>query len=295
MPRLVKSLVLLAAAAHLAAGPLTYATPSFALTGNVTLPQPYVSRAFDAVLLPIDSNVRAVFALNAADQGVLVLAVEPGGVADSQGIVPGDVLYEIRGHKIVSPIELDEVAYYWINQGIFDFGFDYYRAGVLATASALITLELYEAVIDISTVSSWEAWSVETSFSYEEFYAEYSEELTESYESSETIIEETATSEEFAEEITSEDEADAADDTDADDDGVDDAEDTDDDGDGVGDAEDTDDDGEGVDDSDDTEDAGDDSADEDTGEDDSGDDEGAEDDGGDDDGGDEGGDEGGEE
>jgi hypothetical protein len=204
MPKLSKSLVLLAAATHIAAAPLTFSTPAYALKGDVTLPEPYVSRAFDAVLLPIDSTVRTVFALNAADQGVLVLAVQPGGVADSQGIEPGDVLYEIRGHKVVNPIELDEIAYYWITQGVFDFGFDYYRAGVLTIASAVITLELYEEVVDITTVSSWESWTVETSFSYEEFYAEYSEELTESYESSEIAVEETVTSEEFAEEVTEE-------------------------------------------------------------------------------------------
>lgn len=287
MPKIAKSLVLLAAAAHIAAAPLTLSTTAFALTGNVTLPEPYVSRALDAVLLPINGDVRKVFALDAKDQGVLVLSVQPDGVADSQGIKPGDVLYEIRGHKIDSPIELDEIAYYWITQGVFDFGFDYYRAGVLTTASALITLELYEQVVDIATISSWEAWSVETSFSYEEFYAEYSEELTESYESSETTIEETVTSEEFAQEISEEESSETSDDTDADDDGVDDAEDAD----GVDDASDTDDDGDGVDDAADADDAGNDSVEDDSAEDDSAEDDSAEDDGGEDDAGDEGGDE----
>ncbi|MET3927360.1 PDZ domain-containing protein [Devosia sp. 2618] len=231
----------MAAATHLAATPLMYSTPSYALTGDVALPSPYVSRAFDAVLLPIDSNVIAAFDLDASSTGVLVLATEPGGVADSQGVEPGDVISSVRGHKISDPIELDEVVYYWIVKGSTDFNFDFYRAGTLQSAYAVITLALYETVIDIASVASWQSWSVSTSFSYAEFYEEYSVELTESYESSETIIEETITSEEFSEEVseestedeitddqTDEDEADDASD-DADDDSSDDSDDGDDD------------------------------------------------------------------
>lgn len=257
MKKFAKVLVLAAASAHLAVAPLAYSTPSFAQSGDVALPAPYISHALDAVLLPVDDAVRSAFGLDAAEQGVLVLAVAPGGIADSQGIEPGDVITQVQGHTIADPIDLDEIVYYWILQGNFDFAFDYYRAGVLSSVMATITLELYETVIDVATISSWSAWSVE-GFSYEEFYEEYSVELTESYESSETLIEETVTSEEYSEEFSTETE-DVTEDSDGD--GIDDAEDTDDDGDGVDDA--------------------------DEGDDDAGDD-GSEDDGGDDEGGDDG-------
>ena len=254
MHKFAKVLVLTAAAVHLAAAPIAYSTPSYALVGDVTLPAPYISRALDAVLLPIDDAVRSAFALAADDTGVLVIATEPGGVADSQGILPGDVISKVRGHAIVSPIDLDEVVYYWILQNDFDFGFDYYRDGVLAATLFTITLDLYESSFDMASVSSWSSWTTETSFSYEEFYEEYSVEMTESYESSEFLIEETVSSEEYAAELTSEAADDAAD---SDGDGIDDAEDADDDGDGVDDAEDTDDDGDGVDDTDEADDGGD--------------------------------------
>ena len=257
MLKFAKVLVLAAAATHLAVAPLAYSTSAYALTGDVTLPSPYVSRALDAVLLPIDDIVRDTFALDPADQGVLVLATEPGGVADSLGLEPGDVISSVHGHKITDPIELDEVVYYWILQGDFDFAFDFYRAGVLSNASWVITLELYEAAVDMTSVASWTSWSVETSFSYEEFYEEYSVELTESYESSETLIEETVTSEEFSDEISSEESEDITDE-DSDGDGIMDSEDGDDDGDGIDDAEDGDDDGDGMDDADEGDDAGDD-------------------------------------
>lgn len=249
MLKFAKVLVLAAAATHLAVAPLAYSTSAYALTGDVTLPSPYVSRALDAVLLPIDDTVRDTFALDPADQGVLVLATEPGGVADSLGLEPGDVISSVHGHKITDPIELDEVVYYWILQGDFDFAFDFYRAGVLSNASWVITLELYEAAVDMTSVASWTSWSVETSFSYEEFYEEYSVELTESYESSETLIEETVTSEEFSDEISSEESEDITDE-DSDGDGIMDSEDGDDDGDGIDDAGDGDDDGDGMDDAD---------------------------------------------
>lgn len=285
MLKFAKSLVIVASAAHLAVAPLAYSTSAYALAGDITLPPPYVSRAFDAVLIPIDNTVRTVFGLSATDQGVLVLATEPGGVADSQGILPGDVIYQVRGKKIVNPIDLDEVVYYWLLQNDYDFGFDYYRDGAIYSAAATITLELYETVIDVTTISSWSSWSTQTSFSYSEYYEEYSSEIVESYESSETTIEETVTSEEYAEEAIAEDASDdSVDDADSADDGIDDSENTDDNGDGVDDSED---DG-SVDDG--AEDDGSDDASENDGSDDDGGDDGSEDDGADE-GGDEGGDE----
>lgn len=202
MHKAIRPLMLLATAAHLSVAPLATASHALAAAPK-DMPAPYVSRAFDAVLLPINAAVRDAFAIDAKVDGVLVLATEPGGIADSQGVEPGDVISEIKGHKVLDPIDLDEVVYYWIQKDSYDFGFDYYRAGVLATAEAVITLELYEESLDVTTISSWEAVSVE-SFSYSEYTEEYSEEVTESYESSEALVEETASSEEFSEEATEE-------------------------------------------------------------------------------------------
>lgn len=217
----LRVLLLLGAAAHLSVLPMAPIVSAYA---QQMLPAPYVSRAFDAVLMPIDGAVRSAFDLDRSVEGVLVLAVQPGGVADQQGVEPGDVIYEVKGRRITTPISLDEVVYYWLQQGLFDFGFDYYRAGVLSSASAYITLELYQEVIEITEITSWSVWSYEE-FSFEEYYEEYSEELIESYESSEELIEETVSSEEFSAEISEEDdidyaaEDDAAEDDAAEDDG----------------------------------------------------------------------------
>ncbi len=88
------------------------------------LPAPYVSRALGAVLIPVDDAVRNAFGLAADEKGVLVLAVAPEGVAFAAGIEPGDVIGTAHGWAVTDPILLDEIVYYWIQQGKFDFGFD---------------------------------------------------------------------------------------------------------------------------------------------------------------------------
>lgn len=280
MGKFPRSLRGVAVAALLAAAPISFAGSAYALKGDVKLPAPYLSRALDAVLLPIDATVRKVFRLGAKEEGVLVLSVEPGGVADKKGLEPGDVISNIKGHKVRNPIDVDTVVYYWLTHDGFDFLIDYYRAGTYYNLLTDITLDLFNAAFDMGSIASWQAWSTETSFTYSEFYSEYSETIVSSYESSETIIQETASSEDFAAQLTNEakdtdrdgtldgadtdddndgieDTADADDDgdgveepADADDDGIPDGEDMDADNDGVDDADDTDDDNDGVDDSD---------------------------------------------
>lgn len=186
------------------------------------LPSPYVSRALDAVLLPIDDAAASAFGLGPDAFGVLVLATQPGGWADAVGIVPGDVIETVQTRPIADPIQIDEIVLYWLSQGTSDFAFDIWRDGALAYSSWTITEDSYYEVIEVTTISSWSSYSYE-SFSYDQWYSEYSETISESYFSSETIIEETITSEEFTSEVTSEEtvteetvtEGDATDDMDA--------------------------------------------------------------------------------
>jgi hypothetical protein len=215
------------------------------------------------VLIPVNSDTIAAFGLAADESGVLVLVIQPGGVAENAGIAAGYVISMVHGKAVTDPITLDEILYYWISKDATDFTFDAYRAGASLSSNAKITKDNWVEVIDITTVATWTAYSYE-SFSYSEFYSEYSSEMTESYASSETKIEESITSEEFTSEETTTEEtasdvtdaaaADAADegtdsnmDTDAD--GTPDAANTDYDNDGVADTEDSDDNGDGADDS----------------------------------------------
>ena len=155
--------------------PFAIATlPGLAAAG--TLPSPYVSRALDAVLIPVNADTIAAFGLAADETGVLVLATEPSGVADAAGFVPGDVISSVQGKAITDPILLDEIVYYWINNGIYDFGFDGWRAGAAQTVATVVTMEAWETVIDVTTIATWTAYSSE-SFIYSEYYSEYSEDF----------------------------------------------------------------------------------------------------------------------
>lgn len=168
-----------------------------------TLPAPYVSRALDAVLIPVDASVTAAFGLAPGSTGVLVLATQPGGLADSAGILPGDVIDFVRQKPVASPIDLDEIVYYWLMKGVFDFDFRGLRSGTDLVTETVITLESWETVIEVTEVTTWTSYSYE-SFSYEEYAVEYSEEIASSYEESSTLIEETVTSEDYATEMSSE-------------------------------------------------------------------------------------------
>lgn len=215
----LKSLALaVALSAPLAGAALLAPTAAVA---QATLPAPYVSRALQAVLMPVDDSVVAAFGLEAGSTGVLVVATDPSGLAASAGIEPGDVIDYIRGEAVLTPAELDEVVYYWIKQGQTDFKLDGKRGGQPLVLETVVTLEIWETVIDVTTVESWSSYSSE-SFSYSEYYSEYSEEMSASYESSESSVEEATSSEEFEADMQAEDEG-YTDDAEATDEGGDDA------------------------------------------------------------------------
>lgn len=174
---------------------------AFPASAQQTLPEPYVSRALDAVLIPVNNSVASVFGLPQTG-GLLVLATQPNGLADSVGLLPGDVIDAIDGRQFFDPIDLDKWVLFSLQSGISDFQFQGLSEGAAVAALITITLAAWEEIIDISSVASWSSYSSE-SFSYTEYYEEYSEELFVSYEESITIIEETVTSEEYSEEVES--------------------------------------------------------------------------------------------
>jgi hypothetical protein len=191
-----------AAVALTLAGPLTLAVatlPSVA-AAQEALPAPYLSHALDALLLPVDDSVRAAFGLLPEEAGVLVLAIAPGGLADSAGLIPGDVLSHVQGEAILTPADLDGLIWAWLQQGLTGFTFDGARAGTVLATDVVITLEAWEETVEIAEISTWT--SVED-FAYAEYSAEYSEEISASY--AEESFE--ATSETLSDETVVEDEA----------------------------------------------------------------------------------------
>jgi hypothetical protein len=183
-----KAATILSIATLMASTAIGVTSPAFALTGDVKLPEPYLSRALDAVLIPIDASVRKAFGLKPSETGVLIVSVEPGGTGDKQGFAAGDVISEVKGHSVTRPIEVDEVVYYWIEQNVYDFDYLRYHGGEMEYATGLIPREEYYETFDFGSIGGWTSWSMVTAFTYAEFYAEFSAAIVASYEAAEALI-----------------------------------------------------------------------------------------------------------
>lgn len=202
--------VALACALPVASGIVPAAVQSGAAMAQTMLPAPYLSHALDALLLPVDDSVRATFGLAPEDMGVFVLATAPGGLGEAAGLQPGDVLDYVQGTEILSPADLDAIIWNWLQQGISDYTFDGKRAGAAIATTTVITVEYWLETVDVTTISTWSSYSSE-SFSYEEYTAEYSEEISASYEESsfeeEAYAEEGAVDDTATEEMATEDDS----------------------------------------------------------------------------------------
>jgi hypothetical protein len=186
------------------------------------LPAPQISKALDALLLPVNKAVIKQFKLKKGERGVLVLSVKKGGVADKQGIKPGDVLSEVHGHKVHKPVDVDIAVSRDLKAGKPDIALAVLRDGAPVAVAAVITLEEYNEAVSVTEVSSWESDTTETSFSYSEYVSEETQTIESSYESEETNVEEAMTQDETSsDEETSEEESDDSSD-DSGDDGADD-------------------------------------------------------------------------
>ena len=133
------------------------------------------------------------------DSGALVLATEPGGTADMAGILPGDVISDVRGTRIKEPVQPDSVVWDWVLSGVDDFGWVISNGGEYTAYEWVITEEEFRAEIDVSVAASWTSWEYE-SWTYSAYHEEYSEVMIEEYSYSESWSEETVSSEEVVSE-----------------------------------------------------------------------------------------------
>lgn len=197
------------------ASPLAVNSTVFAATPPAHgMPAPQISKALDALLLPINKAVAKKFKLAKGEHGVFVLSVKPGGVADKQGIKPGDVLSEVHGHKVHKPIDVDVAVRRDLKAGHSDIALGLLRNGAPVAVAAVITMESYNESISVSEVSSWESDTSDSSFSYSEYVSEESSSVESSYESEETTVEEDLTQEESSsDEETSEEASEDSDDS----------------------------------------------------------------------------------
>ncbi|MEI6573456.1 MAG: PDZ domain-containing protein [Alphaproteobacteria bacterium] len=239
--------------------------PNFAYAGDLpNLPKPYVSRGLRAVVMPINKVTQATFNLEKnIKHGVVVLSVEPNGIAATNGFMPGDVIEQVHGMHFKSPIEMDEILAYWAKNNRPQAKVMYFRGGKKSYAEPKIAYDIFTLALDLAGVGRWTTWSSGYGFSYGDYYNRHSGYLNQSYSMSWTRIGSTIGSSKFNHRMTHDQDGDGIDDdydadangdgideVDSDGDGIDDQIDNDDDNDGIPDQDDLDDDDDGVDDAD---------------------------------------------
>lgn len=246
--------------------------PNFAYAGDLpNLPKPYVSRGLRAVVMPINKITQETFKLSKnLKHGVVVLSVEPNGIAATNGFQPGDVIEQVHGMHFHSPMEMDEILAYWAKNKRPQAKIMYFRGGNKLYSEPKIAYDIFTLALDIAGVGGWTTWSSGYGFSYSDYYNRNSGYMAQHYSTSWTRIDSTITSSKFDHRMTHDRDGDGIDDDDVEDmnhdgiddvdsdgDGIDDQVDNDDDNDGIPDQDDLDDDDDGVDDSDEWDDDGD--------------------------------------
>lgn len=133
-------------------------TINVAYASKYDLTKPYVSRALDAVLIPIDHASRHRYQISPKLHGVYVLAVAPHGVAARQGIRPGDVLATVRHRPISTPADVDSLVWAALAVSATSFLFGVNRGTEvtdIVEVNTNITVNNFNTNISVNNISEW--------------------------------------------------------------------------------------------------------------------------------------------
>jgi hypothetical protein len=130
-------------------------TMDAAYAAKYDLPKPYVSRALDAVLIPINHASRHRYQIPPKLRGVYVLAVAPHGIAAREGIRPGDVLATVRHQPISTPADVDRLVWAALAVSVTDFLFGVNRGPHAVDVNTNITVNNFNTNISIDNISQW--------------------------------------------------------------------------------------------------------------------------------------------
>ena len=119
------------------------------------LPEPYVSPALDAVLMPITPAVKEQFKLPRSATGVVVASVQPGGVGELSGFEPGEVISRVDNKLIRRPVDLDSIVAYGVDNGNALFFFDGLWKGRKQRTIAQIDGDGFRAPVSFDRADTW--------------------------------------------------------------------------------------------------------------------------------------------
>jgi len=148
---------------------LAASLPAAAQSG---LPEPYVSPALDAVLMPITPAVKSQFKLPKAATGVVVTSVQPGGIGELYGLEPGEVISRVDRKLIRRPIDLDSIVGYGVDNGESYFFFEGLKKGRKKITIAQIDDAGFRAPVSFDQVSRWPGYRAR-GFDYVRWYQPY--------------------------------------------------------------------------------------------------------------------------
>ncbi|MER8712512.1 PDZ domain-containing protein [Mesorhizobium sp. M1295] len=158
-------------------------TINVAHASKYDLPKPYVSRALNAVLIPINHASRHRYQIPPKLRGVYVLAVAPHGVAARQGIRPGDVLATVRHQPISTPTDVDRLVWAALAVSATSFLFGVNRGTEVADVvevNANITVNNFNTNISVNNISQWT--SVDNHEEWTQIVDQYDDEMETSLE-----------------------------------------------------------------------------------------------------------------
>jgi hypothetical protein len=150
-------------------------TINIAYADKHDLPKPYVSRALDAVLIPINHASRHRYQIPPKLRGVYVLAVAPHGIAAREGIRPGDVLATVRHQPISMPADIDRIVWAALATSVTDFLFGVNRGPDVVNVNTNITVNNFNTNISINNISQWT--SVDNRQEWSQIVDEYDDEM----------------------------------------------------------------------------------------------------------------------
>ncbi len=136
------------------------------------LPEPYVSPALDAVLMPITPAVKQQFKLPKAATGVVVASVQPGGVGELYGFEPGEVISRVDNKLIRRPVDLDSIVAYGVDNGNALFFFDGLWKGRKQRTIAQIDGDGFRAPVSFDRADTWPGYRGR-GFDYARWYTPY--------------------------------------------------------------------------------------------------------------------------
>lgn len=136
------------------------------------LPEPYVSPALDAVLMPITPAVKEQFKLPRSATGVVVASVQPGGVGELYGFEPGEVVSRVDNKLIRRPVDLDSIIGYGVDNGESLFVFDGLWKGRKQRTIAQIDGDGFRAPVSFDRADTWPGYRGR-GFDYARWYTPY--------------------------------------------------------------------------------------------------------------------------